>query len=86
MVTLKEACETIRKVHPNRYIYAVNESENAFDFITVPNGWKREDCQSTLLVDLVDKRTGEYELTNVLDERIDFDHYKQYTQEEIERL
>lgn len=85
MVTLKEACQIMKKVRPNEYIHVVNEFETAYLFGMVRNGTKPTEQSWGLTADIVDKRTGEYQFSNLGDERLQ-GNYKQYSTEDLEKL
>lgn len=85
MITLKEACKKILEARPNQYIHCVNEYEETFAFVMVPNGYTRDDLGGTLCADAVDKKNGHVRETWFGDELFQGD-YKQYTAKDLEGL
>lgn len=85
MVTLKEACEIAKKALPGYYIHCVDEFENVYLFVMVLNGRTITEMDCGTAADIVDKRTGKYEFSDIGDKRLQGD-YKQYRREDLEKL
>lgn len=78
MITVKQACKIAMDNRPQEYVYIVNEFADVFLMRTVPNGWRPEECTWGLTADIVDKRTGRFEYSNLCDERLQAVHRRRY--------
>lgn len=86
MITLKDACQKVLSKHPDEYIHAVNEYEQAYEFVLLNKGEQMTETIGFLFTTIVNKKTGNITEGQLLGEYGFGETFKHYTREELERL